>query len=248
VDGIDVTFARFGGGAELAKLAEAAAAGFDQADPEASVPALLELRGKLALLPADPVLADKRAQLDRILQACLGLTVETTASSAEAVPGEALTLHHTVAIKALVPVRWKGLRFPAAPRAGDAASDVPLTPDEAFSTNTVNILPMSVPVSQPYWLRAEGTAGMFRVDQARLIGRPVNPPAFPVEYLFWVGGQYLSIATEPVQLLAGAPEAQAKRKLVVIPRFRCACRSNWPWWRRVENSPSSPRSPRRAPG
>lgn len=217
VDGIDLTFARFAGGGELAKLADDAVTGFNAADPAASVPALLVLRSKLAVLPSDPVVADKRAQLDRILQACLGLTVETTVASAEAVPGETLALHHTVAIKSSVPVRWKGLKFPAAPRATDAASDVPLTPDDALSTNTANVLPVSVPVSQPYWLRAEGTAGMFRVDQARLIGRPVNPPAFPVEYLFWVGGQSLVIATEPVQLVPGAPEAQAKRKLVAIP-------------------------------
>lgn len=216
-DGLDLTFARFAGGADLAKLAEEAVAQFNVENPAASVPALLAMRRKLAALPTDPVVADKRAQLDRILQACLGLTVETAVANAEAVPGETLQLQHTVALKSTVPVRWRGLKFPTAARVTDAASDVPLDPAQTFSTTTTNILPGTTPVSQPYWLRAEGTAGMFRVDEARLIGRPVNPPAFPVEYLFAVDGQILVIATEPVQLVAGAPEAQAKRKLVAIP-------------------------------
>lgn len=218
MDGLDLTFARFGAaGAELATLAADASTNFQVENPAGSVPALLAIRAKLAKLPTDPVVADKRAQLDRTLQACLGLTVETTVPNAEAVPGETLRLHHTVAIKSKVPVRWKGLKFPTAARVTDAASDVPLDPEETFSTNTVNPLPANTPVSQPYWLRAEGTAGMFRVDEPKLIGRPVNPPAFPVEYLFAVDGQTLVIATEPVQLIPGAPEAQAKRKLIAIP-------------------------------
>src|SRR5205085_577364 len=100
MDGLDLTFARFPGGADIAKLATDAITQFKIDDPVASVPALLTIRAKLAALPTDPVVSDKRAQLDRILQACLGLTVETTVANAEAVPGEVLKLHHTAAVKA----------------------------------------------------------------------------------------------------------------------------------------------------
>ena len=95
LDGIDTTWARYPGGAEVGELAAAALAQFKPDDPAASVPALLVLRAKLAALPggepgrttADPLVTDKRAQLDRILQSCLGLKVETTTASAEVVPG-----------------------------------------------------------------------------------------------------------------------------------------------------------------
>ena len=59
-------------------------------DPAASVPALLAIRKRLASLPADPVVAEKRRQLDRAIQGCLGLVVETTVPQAEVVPGEVL--------------------------------------------------------------------------------------------------------------------------------------------------------------
>ena len=78
-------------------------------------------------------------------------------------------------------------------------------------------LPASTPLSQPYWLREEGTPGMFRVDDPTLIGRPENPPAFPVEQVFEVGGQTLVVPDEPVQLMAAQTEAQARRRLDVIP-------------------------------
>ena len=40
--------------------------------------------------PADPVVTEKRRQLDRAIQGCLGLVVETTVPRAEVVPGEVL--------------------------------------------------------------------------------------------------------------------------------------------------------------
>ena len=70
MDGIDITWGRFPGGAEVGQLTEKAIAAFDTNNPSAkNVPALLAIRAKLAALPSpDPVIDDKRAQLNRILQ------------------------------------------------------------------------------------------------------------------------------------------------------------------------------------
>ena len=43
---------------------------------------------------------------------------------------------------------------------------------------------------------------MFKVDTGTLIGRPENPPAFPVEHRFQVGGETLEVADVPVQAAA----------------------------------------------
>ncbi len=215
VDGLDLSFGRFSGGTEIAKLADAAIAQFKTDDPAASVPALLAIRAKLATLPTDPVVADKRAQLDRILQACLGLTVETTLPRAESVPGETLALSHSATVRASVPVRWINVRYPTV-KSGETVGAA-LVAGQPTKRNASVVLPARTPVSQPYWLREEGSAGMFRVDETRLIGQPVNPPVFPVEFVFEIGGQTLVLADEPVQIVAGAPEAQKRRALAVIP-------------------------------
>jgi hypothetical protein len=51
---------------------------------------------------------------------------------------------------------------------------------------------------------------MFRVADASLIGYPENPPAFPVEQIFMVGGLTLAVPDEPVQI-------ETRRRLDVIP-------------------------------
>ena len=58
---------------------------------------------------------------------------------------------------------------------------------------------------------------MYRVADASLIGRPENPPSLPVENLFEVEGQTLSIPDEPVRVVSGGTEAQTRHRLEVIP-------------------------------
>jgi LmbE family N-acetylglucosaminyl deacetylase len=214
-DGINHTWSRFPGGADIGGAASEVIAHFDAQNPAASVPALLALRQRVAALPADPVITDKRAQLDRILHACLGLYVESSVPRVEAVPGETLTLRHTAIVRSGFPVRWLGVRYPLVGREAMAPAD--LAADSPANRTGSATLPTGTPLSQPYWLRAEGTEGMFRVDDPSLIGRPENPPAFPVEFVFAVGGQTLVVPDEAVQILRDPLRGEVRQALRVIP-------------------------------
>ena len=216
VDGIDTSWARVPGGADIGKLADEVIAKFNPENPSASVPALLELRNQLTALPTtDPLVVEKRAQLDRILQACLGLEVETVIPQAEVVPGESLKMHHSAIMRSSVPVRWLGVRYPVI--ASGITNAMELRPNQPASRDSVQTLSASTPLSQPYWLREEGTPGMFRVDDPTLIGRPENPPVFPVEQVFEVGGHALVVPDEPMQVTTNSAKGQIRRRLDVIP-------------------------------
>ena len=216
LDGVDTTWNRVPGGAEIGKLADEIIAQFNPQNTAASVPALLKLRSQLAALPAkDSIVAEKRAQLDRILQSCLGLEVETTISQAEVVPGEAMKLHHSAVVHSDIPVRWVAVRYLETKR--EVTKGIELAANQPQSWDSTQTLPANTPLSQPYWLREEGTPGMFRVDNPSLIGTPENPPVFPVEQIFEVGGQTLAIPDQPVQILTDSAENKIRQKLDVIP-------------------------------
>ena len=216
LDGVDPSWTRFPGGAEIGGLTGDLIAKFDPQDPAASVPALLALRAKVSGLPTpDPLLEIKHRQLDRILQACLGLFVETTVPAAQVVPGETLRLKHNVVARAGFPVRWLGLRYPAA-NAEPFPAPVELKPNEVATREAAPVLSIETPLTQPYWLRESGTDGMFRVDEPALIGRAENLPVFPVQHLFEVGGQTLVVSDEPVQVLTDPVRGELRRRLEVI--------------------------------
>jgi LmbE family N-acetylglucosaminyl deacetylase len=213
LDGVDTTWNRVPGGAEIGRLTGEAIARFNPEDPTASVPALLTIRRRVSVLPMDPVVSDKRQQLDRIIQACIGLEVETVVDRAEAVPGEALKMRHTAVVRSRFPVRWTAVRYPSIQRA--VTKVLELRPNRQVRRDTTQILPATTPPSQPYWLRKEGTVGLFHVDDPSLIGRPEDPPAFPIEYVFEVGRQTLVISGEPAA--ADPANAAMHRRLDVIP-------------------------------
>jgi hypothetical protein len=136
---------------------------------------------------------------------------------AEIVPGETLKLHHTVSIHTKIAVLWLGTRHPPIkedhPPIGKEfpnASIIDLFAHPQASRDETITLPVSTPLTQPYWLREEPGTGMFRVMETSLIGQPENPPAFPVEQVFMIGSQTLVIPSEPVQ-------TETRRRLDVIP-------------------------------
>jgi LmbE family N-acetylglucosaminyl deacetylase len=215
MDGVDTTWGRVPGGAEIGRLADELIARFDPKDPSASVPGLLVLKGRLAAVAADPVVDEKRRQLDRILGACLGLSVETVVPQPEIVPGEPVEFRHTATVRSAVPVRWVAVRYPGLGR--ESRHAVSLDPGAPSTRTEVRTLPADTPLSQPYWLREEGTPGMFRVDDPSLIGLPENPPPIPIEEVFEVGGQTLVLEDEAVSVARGPEGAEVRRRPDVIP-------------------------------
>lgn len=214
LDGVDTTWNRVRGGAPVGRQADDLVAHFDKKNPAASIPGLLKLRALLAKLPKDPLLEEKRRQLDHILQACLGLTVQTTINSAEVVPGETMNLVETATVRCDVPVRWVAVRYPKT--GSQELKALELRPGQSMSRQAAVQLPPETPLTQPYWLRQDHPIGMYRVSDPSLIGRPENPPAFPIQQVFEVGGQILTLEDQPVQLLS-KPAPHDRLRLEVIP-------------------------------
>jgi LmbE family N-acetylglucosaminyl deacetylase len=215
LDGVDTTWSRVSGGEKIGQLADEIIAQFDAQNPAASVPELLKLREELAALPVgDSTVTEKRAQLDRILQACLGLEVQSTIDRAQVVPGEKMELHHSVVNHSGIPVRWVAVRYPGIGQKID--QEVDLLTNQPRSLNSTQTLPADTPLTEPYWLREEGSAGLFRVDDPSLIGRPENLPAFPIEQVFEICGQTLVVADEAVQVTTNSANNEIHRRLEVI--------------------------------
>ncbi len=213
-DGIDTTWARVPGGAEVTPAIDAIVAAFTPDDPAASVPALLALRARIATLPAGPLVDEKRGDLDDILQRCLGLSVQTTVPDAARVPGESLAMTHTATVTSAVPVQWTAMRYPSTGR--QLAIGAALRAGQALTRTATERIAASTPLTQPYWLREDGTKGLFHVDDLSLVGRPENPPVFPVDFVFQVGGQTLVVRDEPVQRATAADGATSSRRVDVI--------------------------------
>jgi LmbE family N-acetylglucosaminyl deacetylase len=213
-DGIDVQWTRVPGGAEIGQLTREVIAKFNPADPGASVPDLLNLRRKLTALADEPLVREKRRDFDQILQACLGLVVESTLNRAEVSPGDEVTIEHSVTRKGKVPVTWLGVRYPSLNKETKRTYELPF--DQVVKVTQQEQLPEDISVSQPYWLREQARVGTFRVAEAALIGQPLGRPPLPVEHEFEVEGQTFVVPIVPTARVTeiGKP---LERSLEVVP-------------------------------
>jgi len=205
MDGVDTTWKRYPGGEAIDAALAKIIADFKPDAPAASLPALAALHRQIETLPMDPVLMDKRAQLDRIMQSCAGIRVQTIVDRPEIVPGEKfkLTTTTTVATASAIPL-------------GHNPKDPSLKPGEPAVTIAEPIAPADLPITQPYWLREESAAGIARVSDPRLIGRPENPPTLALRQEFLVAGVRIAVPDEPV-FVTRDEQGEHRRRLDVIP-------------------------------
>lgn len=216
MDGVDTSWNRVKGGEAVEKSIDAIIAKFNNEDPSASVPALLQLSNELTLLKSnDPVLKEKQALLEQILQECLGLKVETDISERDLVPGESMRLHHEVRLNSKFPVRWISVRYPSLKK--EVKKGAMLHENASTALDTVEVLPLNTQITQPWWLRKEGAPGTFAADDPHLIGAPENPPAVPLEQVFDIDGHTLIVKDEPFFRKKDAAGNTIEQRMNVIP-------------------------------
>ncbi|MEO6871299.1 MAG: PIG-L family deacetylase [Chthoniobacterales bacterium] len=203
--GIDTTWSRVPKGAEVSAKIHEVVKHFDANQPSASVPALLDLRKTLRTLGADPWIAQKRGELDGIIGACLGLHLAAITEKAAAQPGEDLGIQIEAINRSPLEVE---LKSPVAK---------PLPPNELVTDKITVPLPKDLPYSEPYWLRQPGTVGTYTVADQKLIGRPENPPPFPIDVTVQVGGEEIVYSLEPRFRTVDRVAGEISEPLVIAP-------------------------------
>ncbi len=198
MDGIDTTWSRIAGGADIGSMINDIIARFDTVHPAATVPSLLELRTRLASLPAIATVTEKRHLLDRIIVESLGLRVETVVTQSEFVPGERIAGRTTVTIREDFPVTWTGSRYSTG--TGVEWTGSSLRPGSPATRDLSTMLPTGAPLTQPYWLREDAERGRFTVADPALVGTPENEPPLRIEHAFMIGGQRILVADEPIDV------------------------------------------------
>ncbi|HMJ06829.1 MAG TPA: hypothetical protein VK474_11280, partial [Chthoniobacterales bacterium] len=213
--GIDTSWARVPQAGEIAAQIDAIIARYDMTQPAAIVPPLLELRSALAKLGDESWTKEKRAEVDGIIGACLGLHLEAVTEKSAAQPGETITLQLEAINRSAVPVKLKSAKLLADGETTPIESA--LERDSLFSKKITLRLPASLPFSQPYWLREPATPGTFTVADQTLIGRPENPPPFPIEVTIEVGGAEITYSLEPRFREVDRVQGEVSQAFVIAP-------------------------------
>ena len=214
-EGINTTWQRVTGGDKIQQLVNQLIAGYSLVSPEKSVPGLVNLYKEIGKLPDGYWKEQKLTEVQKLIEGCSGLWLESTTNSAYAIQGDSVRFNF-YAINRLLPnvilkrVIVEGL---------DSSLNVPLAINR--TTTFTKTLPVSTtkPVTQPYWLENEMSEGSFNVSDQLLIGNPEPRPAFEARFVLTIEGQEFTFA-RPLQYKFTDPvKGEVYQPLAVLPAF-----------------------------
>lgn len=175
MDGVNTGWTRTGKqGNAIQKQIEAMDKAFDINRPENSIPALVSLYKSLQQLPARYWKKKKSDEVQQLIAQCSGLFIEVSTSQPFAVQSDSIRLNVTInnrlgsnaILKSIVVDDWKT----------DENTLLDKNRNYSFSKNIA--IPLTKPITQPYWLREKMNEGHFHIADQKMIGVPDVEQAF----------------------------------------------------------------------
>ena len=169
-EGIDTTWNRLKGGSEIGIIMANVEKNFDFKNPSASISELLKAYQLIEKLEDEHWRNIKIDEIKKIIVSCAGLFLEAVAENQEANPGSLLIVKLEVINRSSIKMNLKSVNTIAS-----LLNEIePKTLDfnKNISQNIEFQLPENLDFTSPYYLKENGTVGMYRVDDQENIGIP----------------------------------------------------------------------------
>lgn len=186
-DGIDTRWSRLEGGEPIGAILYSVEQNFNFKDPSTHLPDLMKAYQLLEKLPMSHWKEIKLQEMQQLIGDCAGLFLEAAANEASVTPkGEVMVTVEAINRSnrdiQLNSVTSPVIQFPVALMATPLKNNVP------FSLQSVEYTFNETNYSTPYWLKEEGTLGMYKVTDEDLIGLPERTHTFPIYFHLTIEG------------------------------------------------------------
>jgi len=216
-DGIDTTWNRLAGGAEIGVILKEAGATFDAAHPEKTIPLLLKARPLVARIE-DPWAGIKLRELNDAIALCAGLWLDASADRYAAVPGGGLQINLEAINRSRFPLDLAGVVLDGMPGAPALKiAPVALAYNQPERRAVQFTIPKEESYSQPYWLQKPGNGFTFAIDDQRMIGLAEGPAVLRAKFRIRAGAEEIEFVRPVIRRFVDRVEGETTRPLVVVP-------------------------------
>ena len=214
--GINTTWSRISGGEKIGVKLSQIEKGFNIGNPSASIPALVEVYQAIETLPDDGFWVPmKKEEIKNIISWCSGLFVEVTADNFNVAPGQKIKVELEAVNRSKADVKL--LSYQMYPGGRLISADTSLHDNLRYSIPWQHEIPDNAPLSSAYWLRKEGTVGMYSVNDQLQRGLPeAEPPCF-LEYTVRIHGKDLRYKTPLIFKRTDPVDGEVYRPFEISP-------------------------------
>ncbi len=213
-EGLDLSWRRVSGGAAVGELLAQARREFRPEQPAAILPLLLQAKARLEPLAMDPWAAQKLQELVEVIRSAAGIWVEAIADRQAVSPGGAVKVTATAMARGSAAVTLDSVSVTFVP---SHVRNQLMPANESLKDNFDIAVPLSLPESQPYWLKTVRTGGRHSAASPKLMGQAEDPPSLSASFRLKVQGQSFELSV-PVQYRFRDPVlGERYQPLVVMP-------------------------------
>ena len=214
-EGINTTWSRVKGGKYIGTKLKQVQQSYSLSNPAVSVPALMEVRDMIINVEDEHWKHIKLKEIDQVIQACLGLYVETTSEDYSAVPGQTINITIEAINRSAIPVLLNNIKFHGAQL--DTVTNLVLANNENSKLFAELQLPTDIQASTPYWLTKKGSFGMYHVEDRKDIGKPETPSSIQVEYQFSIDNRPFVITKDLVYKKNDPVDGEVYQPFSLVP-------------------------------
>lgn len=171
--GIDTSWNRVEGGAEIREIINNIIKNYNFTDPSASLPQLMRAYQLIQNLENEHWKKLKSDEIKEIIAACSGLYLEAVATEESAIPSEQVPVKLEAINRSDEEMKLTSVEL--TPNNSELQPDVSLQNNKDWHSNLNLKIPSNARYTSPYWLKEEGSIGMYKVEDQELIGLPETP-------------------------------------------------------------------------
>lgn len=212
-EGIDTTWNRVEGGAEIGEILSEVENNFNFVDPSVHIPQLLKAYQLLSDIKDDHWKTIKSNELKSIIEACTGLYLEVSAESNWATINETINLNIETLNRSQVNISLRSIKTT---NNLEISKGFNLESNTKFDFKETIKIPGNQKPTTPYWLAEKGTLGMYKADK-EYIGMPETPRVFNVDFNLLINKVPITF-TKPIVFRYSKPDkGELYRPFEVIP-------------------------------
>ncbi|HYE54707.1 MAG TPA: PIG-L family deacetylase [Chitinophagaceae bacterium] len=210
---VQTTWSRIEGGQRISQMIDQIISSYAITNPERSVSALVNLYKEIGTIKDEYWRTQKQKEVMQLIEACSGLWLDATTSTGYVVQGDSLRFNFSMINRLLPAVTVKHISI----EGFDTAYRQALATNRTSAFFKTLRIPLSKPLTQPYWLEKDMNEGSFNVTDTSLIGDPESKPAYEASFTLSIEGQDF-VFKKPVKYKYTDPvKGELYQPLTVLP-------------------------------
>ena len=214
--GINTTWNRITNGGEVGDILYDIEEKFDFVNPSKHLPKLMEAYKMIQNLEDTYWREIKEKQLKEIIEACAGLYLEASATSAYGIPNSNIEVEFEVLNRSNTAIELTSITSTIDEKILYKGLQLAQNKKVVFKEN---ILLKTDVFSDPYWLKEQGTLGMYKVDNQQLIGQPEAPRSVKIDFNLIINYMTISISKDVVVRYAERDKGEIYEPFEILPKI-----------------------------